>query len=383
MLTLHNLTKAGLVLGAILSTIPVSANTPDAGSIGAIKGSGVLERNSQVIQGDTGVNVQSMDTAVTVKGNMRIDFVDDTRVDLTDHSRLLIDEFVYDPANNVGSISLKASLGTVRYASGQIAKRYQQNVKIRTPSATIGVRGTDFIMLVDEIGGTMVTLLPSCDVKGYCVTGEISVESDTGMVIMNQSFQTTVIKSSYQKPSKPLILDLDEKEIGSLLILRKRSPYQEEEIEILKKQRAQFEFLDIDFLETDVLDGDALTDSIKDIWATELSRGADYYLGELLYDMIDQLNLALAALFRNELDKQNEQFFTDQQFGYDDKTRITLEKQDPNWLVQRTDLGVVNNLQLRLSQASGYIINMEQQGEAVLDYRLGNGTNAIDIRQGQ
>ena len=161
MLTLHNLTRAGLVLGAILSTIPANANTPDAGAIGAIKGSGVLERDSQVIQGNTGVNVQSMDTAVTAKGKMRIDFVDDTRVDLTDHSRLLIDEFVYDPANDVGSISLKASLGTVRYASGQIAKRYQQNVKIRTPSATIGVRGTDFIMLVDEIGGTMVTLLPS------------------------------------------------------------------------------------------------------------------------------------------------------------------------------------------------------------------------------
>jgi len=366
----------------LLSSLPAFANS-DAGSIGEIKGSGVLERNRQVIEGGTGVGVQSMDTAVTAKGKMRIDFVDDTRVDLTDHSRLLIDEFVYDPANDIGSISLKASLGTVRYASGQIAKRYQQNVKIRTPSATIGVRGTDFIMLVDEIGGTMVTLLPSCDTNGTCIVGEISVESDTGFVIMNQAFQSTQIKSSYQKPSKPLVLDIDENQIGTLLILRKRSPYDEEEIEILKKQKAQFEFLDIDFLETDVLDADALTDSIKDIWATELSRGADYYLGELLYDMIDQLNLALAALFRNELDKQNEQFFADQQFGYDDKTRITLDKQDPNWVVQRTDLGVVNNLQLRLSQASGYIINMEQQGESVLDYRLGNGTNAIDIRQGQ
>jgi hypothetical protein len=382
MLILHNLIKSGIALCVLLSSVPAFANS-DAGSIGEIKGSGVLERNRQVIEGGTGVGVQSMDTAVTAKGKMRIDFVDDTRVDLTDHSRLLIDEFVYDPANDIGSISLKASLGTVRYASGQIAKRYQQNVKIRTPSATIGVRGTDFIMLVDEIGGTMVTLLPSCDTNGTCIVGEISVESDTGFVIMNQAFQSTQIKSSYQKPSKPLVLDIDENQIGTLLILRKRSPYDEEEIEILKKQKAQFEFLDIDFLETDVLDGDALTDSIKDIWATELSRGADYYLGELLYDMIDQLNLALAALFRNELDKQNEQFFTNQQFGYDDKTRITLDKQDPNWVVQRTDLGVVNNLQLTLSQDSGYIINMEQQGEAVLDYRLGNGTNAIDIRQGQ
>tara|TARA_A200000159_G_scaffold85184_1_gene78795 strand:- start:353 stop:1501 length:1149 start_codon:yes stop_codon:yes gene_type:complete len=382
MLILRNLIKSGIAICVALSSLPAFAS-PDAGAIGEIKGSGVLERDRQVIQGGTGVGVQSMDTAVTAKGKMRIDFVDDTRVDLTDHSRLLIDEFVYDPANDIGSISLKASLGTVRYASGQIAKRYQQNVKIRTPSATIGVRGTDFIMLVDEIGGTMVTLLPSCDTNGTCIVGEISVESDTGFVIMNQAFQTTQIKSSYQKPSKPLVLDLDEKQIGSLLILRKRSPYDEEEIEILKKQRAQFEFLDIDYLEFDDLDTDALTDSIKDIWVTDLMRGTDYYLGELLYDMIDQLNLQLAALFRNELDKQNEQFFADQQFGYDPDTRIELEKADPNYIFRRTDAGVVNMTQLRLSQEGGYIINVEQQGEAILDYRLGAGINSIDIRQNQ
>ena len=112
-------------------------------------------------------------------------------------------------------------------------------------------------------------------------------------------------------------------------------------------------------------------------------RGTDYYLGELLYDMIDQLNMQLAALFRSELDKQNEQFFADTQFGYDPVTRIELEKSDPNYIVRRTDVGVVNLLQLTLSQESGYIINMEQQGEAILDYRLGAGTNSIDIRQGQ
>jgi hypothetical protein len=382
MLTLRNLINRTVFVILALSSLPAFAS-PDAGAIGEIKGSGVLERENQVIPGDTGVNVQSMDTAVTAKGTMRIDFVDETRVDLTEHSRLLIDEFVYDPANNVGSISLKASLGTVRYASGQIAKRYQQNVKIRTPSATIGVRGTDFIMLVDEIGGTMVTLLPSCDEDGVCVTGEISVESDTGFVVMNQAFQTTQVKTSYQEPTKPLILDLDEKQIGTLLILRKRSPYDEEELELAKKQREQFEFLDIDYLEFDDLDADALSDSIKDIWVTDLMRGADYYLGELLHDMIDQLNAQLAQLFRNELDIQTEQFFAEQKFGYDPETRITFEKEDPNYFISRSDAGLTNYLQLRLNQEYGYIITMEQQGESILDYRVGAGSNEIDIQQNQ
>ena len=146
------------------------------GEIGKIRGSGVLERNGNVISGDTGVGVRSMDTAVTAKGTMQIDFVDETRVDITEHSRLLIDEFVYDPQSGQGALGLKASLGTMRYASGQIAKRFKQNVKIRTPSATIGVRGTDFVLVVDEVGSTMVTLLPSCDEDGYCITGEIKVE---------------------------------------------------------------------------------------------------------------------------------------------------------------------------------------------------------------
>ena len=78
-----------------------------------------------------------------------IDFIDDTRVDITAHSRLIIDDFVYDPNTGKGSLGLKASLGTIRYASGQIAKNSRQRVRIRTPSATISVRGTDFAMVID------------------------------------------------------------------------------------------------------------------------------------------------------------------------------------------------------------------------------------------
>lgn len=351
-----------------------------AGNIGEIKGSGVLERGSDVIQGNTGVSVQSMDTAVTAKGRMRIDFVDETRVDITEHSRLLIDEFVYDPANDIGSLSVKATLGTVRYASGQIAKRFKQNVKIRTPSATIGVRGTDFIMVVDEFGGSMITLLPSCDVEGYCVTGEITVESDAGMVIMNQSFQTTMVKHNWEAPSRPLVLPLDENDINSLLILRKKTPYDEEEEVIRKKARAMFEFLDIDFLEFDDLSEDALVDDIKNIWVTDLDRNA-YYLQELLHDMLDELNRALSALFRSELDKQNEEFFVTRESGYDDQTRITLIVEAPNYRIIRDDTGMRNHLDVTMSQDSGYTINLEQGDEAVMDYRLGVGTNTINIKQ--
>jgi len=358
------------------------ALAPDAGNIGKIKGSGVLERNGAVVTGDTGVGVKSMDTAVTANGQMQINFVDETRVDITEHSRLLIDEFVYDPDSGKGKLGLKASLGTMRYASGQIAKKYKQNVKIRTPSATIGVRGTDFVLVVDEVGATMVTLLPSCDEDGYCFTGEIKVETDVGFVIMNQAFQTTMTTIGSQSPTKPLILELSEKDINQLLILRKRSPYEDEEAVIRRNARRMFDFLGIDFLEFEDLDSDALADTINDIWVTQLDE-SDYMLADVLYDMLDRLNALLYALFKDQLTLQNEKFFVKEEYGFDPETGIRLEKEGEFYILERRDNAGNNYYRLRLHDAYGYRLDMRQNDWEYWDYNLGvsGGGNDIVIQQ--
>ena len=367
-------------IGLLATVSQASANI---GTVTELKGSGEIVRESNVVGDSEGTTLQSMDTARTKKGKMRLDFIDDTRVDVIDNSILVIDDFVYDPASGTGKLDMRAALGTVRYASGQIAKNSRQSVRVRTPSATISVRGTDFIMVVNEIGGSMVTLLPSCDTQGFCVTGEIKVETDEGFVIMNQAFQATQVSHRGQLPSKPVTISVDEDQINNLLILRKKTIIEEEEDQIRKRTRKMFEFLDIDALEFDDLEEDALVDDIKNIWATELDHGADYYLGELLYDMIDQLNAALSALFRDELKTQNEQFFDQKLGGYDEKTRITLINEDPSWIITRTSVDVNNYLRLDLNQAYGYSIDIEQSDEVILDYRLGAGNNSIYIKQRQ
>ena len=109
------------------------------------KGRTNIERGSDTFKEiDKEFDVESMDTVRTKDGRTSIQFIDETRVDVTEHSKLVIDDFVYDPNTKTGSLSLKASFGTIRYASGQIAKNSRQNVKIKTPTATVGVRGTDF-----------------------------------------------------------------------------------------------------------------------------------------------------------------------------------------------------------------------------------------------
>ena len=83
-LILHKAIKFFLVF-CILFTTPIYAKQDEVGSIGQVKGSGVLERGKTVvIDGKVGALVQSMDEAVTANGTMRIDFVDETRVELTE-----------------------------------------------------------------------------------------------------------------------------------------------------------------------------------------------------------------------------------------------------------------------------------------------------------
>ena len=377
------LTGVCFVLAASISNAKTS-ETPEVGAIGQIKGSGVLERGKDVvIDGNVGVAVQSMDEAVTANGTMRINFIDDTRVELTEQSRLVIDEFVYDPSQDLGSLSMKASLGTVRYASGQIAKRYKQNVKITTPSATIGVRGTDFIMTVDEFGGSMITLLPSCDVSGFCYTGEITVETDAGMVIMNQAFQATSTLHSMKKPTPPIIIDVTEDQINNLLILRKKKPiFEAEEEERIRRKRLA-DFLDIDFLEFDGLDTDVLGESTDTLWVTALDE-TDYMLGDLLYDILDQLNLSLMALFKDELDVSNAALLKPDKniYGFDAKTGIRLDLEDPNWIWRREDNGGAGTIQIKMHNEYGYSLNIQQGDFEIYDYRLGSSANnTIDIIQ--
>ena len=359
------------------------ANIGEIAQLKGKEGGAAIERDNSAISAEKGTGIQMDDTAVTANSAMTINFIDETRVDITEHSRLIIDDFVYDPSTGKGSLGLKASLGTIRYASGQIAKNSRQRVRIRTPSATIGVRGTDFIMVVDETGGSMVTLLPSCDTAGMCYTGEITVETDAGFVVLNKAFQVTVASTSNNKPTPPLLLDIDESMINQLLILRKQNPYFEEQNRILIEKRQAADFLGLDFLQYEGLDYDALVDSIEGIWLTELDLDVDY-LKDLLYDMLDQLNEALKRLFSDELADQNAMLLRQEAniYGLDPLTGISLLNQTPNWVFSRRNDSGENFVQLRLNQAYGYTIDLQQNDWELYDYRLGDNTgNSIDIYQ--
>ena len=365
-----------LLISVFLTSTTIGSANP-IGTVTELDGIGQIKRENQTVGNSTGTSIQQMDEASTEKGKMRIDFVDDTRLDVVDHSKIVIDEFVYDPATGKGSLDIRASLGAVRYASGQIAKTSRQKVRLRTPTATISVRGTDFSMVVNEIGESYVTLLPSCNTNGDCVTGEIKVGNNGGYVIMNEAFQMTRVNTYEQRPSKPVVVDLTEPQITGMLIFRRVDPIDEMNMKMLMEARRDAGILEYDFLEFDDLEEDALVDSIKDIWVTELDRGSDYYLRELLLNMIDELNKALLKSLQDELSVQNEEFFADRKLGYDEDTGIFIDFEDPMWHIRRQDISISNTLDLYLNGNYGYKLNIQQGDEALYDYLLGVGNNNI------
>ena len=188
----------------VITLLCLSSNiNAGIGKVTEQKGSASITREKSVIDAKKDSSIDSMDTIETGRGEVGISFDDDTQVKVTENSKLVIDDFVYDPKNkSVGKLALKCAIGTVRYASGNIAHDNNKNVAINTPTATIAVRGTAFTMTVDEIGQSMVILLPNLDGS----VGEIEVRTAMGSVVLNQAFQATVTTSNEVKPMKPVVL---------------------------------------------------------------------------------------------------------------------------------------------------------------------------------
>jgi hypothetical protein len=230
--------------------------------------------------------IEMNDTIVTARAKAQLTFDDQTTVKITEQSKLVIDDFVYDPKKGSGKLAIKMALGTARYASGQIAKNNPQQVAVKTPTASIAVRGTDFSMTVDELGRSLVMLLPSCDDKG-CVTGAIEVSNDAGKILLDQAFQATLVSSLSTPPMAPVIITIDQANINNMLIVSPPPQVREEESQSDNKTALDVNFLNQDFLEYNALDEDELKKFV--------SLEENLLDAEMLFNILDASTARLAA----------------------------------------------------------------------------------------
>tara|TARA_Y100000592_G_scaffold97061_1_gene166907 strand:- start:649 stop:1812 length:1164 start_codon:yes stop_codon:yes gene_type:complete len=259
-----------LVLACLLTTNLYA--TDEIGGVSEQSGTpGAIYRTSGeqlVAEKDTGV--QSYDNVETENGRLKIEFVDQTQISLTEHTLIEITEYVYDPDPSKSKMAMNFVAGTARFATGGLGLVPKENIQIETPTATIGIRGTDFTTTVDELGRSLVILLPdaNCDDKvkleeGCRPSGSITVKNDGGTVILEEAFQAVMVSTYETPPTNPVTLvDLDLNLIDNMFIVSKPEEIvqaEEEQQEALKGDGGLLDFkgLDIDFLEIEGLDEQA------------------------------------------------------------------------------------------------------------------------------
>jgi len=245
----------------LLSFKPINAWSA-IGTVTEQTGPTEIVRDRRSLSSQRGTSLEMNDTVITARARAELTFEDKTQVKITEQSKLVIDDFVYDPKKGTGKLAMKVALGTARYASGQIAKTSPQNVAVNTPTATVAVRGTDFSMTVDELGRSLVMLLPSCDEKA-CVTGVIEVFNGAGSVTLTQAYQATVVNSLNTPPSSPVVVTVDPNNISNLLILSPPPEIKQEEVKS-SNTGPEFNFLNVDYLKYSELEKNYLENRFLD-----------------------------------------------------------------------------------------------------------------------
>ena len=356
-----------VVLFALLRMTVVQAQAANIGNITELNGAGRVVRDN-TYQASLDFNIESYDNVQTSNGRLGITFLDDSQVRLTEHSELIIDEFIYDPDPSKSKMALQFASGTARFITGKLATIDKENILIQTPSATIGIRGTDFTVTVDELGRSLVILLPDDD---GLPSGEIVVATAMGQVTLNKPYQATTVSMYETEPTKPVILDLTVELIDNMLIVNKPQ-------EVIKEDERQngsgiSNILDVDFLEFDDLEVDYLAEDELEFTELDINYLDVNFLEDLL-DIIEDVN---------ELDQTESLLKTDidlkgTEVGYDANTQINTFLTDNIITFYKT---LEDTVRLDLDKQNAYTVILIQNGKSTQIIVNGGGDSTIKITQ--
>lgn len=143
-----------LLLLLLQLPVPVFAQENGIGGLRKVQGTGTVLRKGQHLKALDGLHIQSGDTLRTGKdGSMGIIFIDNTRISLGPDSEITIDQYLYNPKEGKFSFLTRIAQGTASYLSGLISKVAPDTVQVQTPTATVGIRGTYFLIQVPPPSG--------------------------------------------------------------------------------------------------------------------------------------------------------------------------------------------------------------------------------------
>ena len=139
-----------LTLTAIAWSMPAAAQEP-IGVVRTSAGTANVNRGEQVIPAAIGTKLLAGDTLVTgPDGSLGVLLRDNSSLSIGPESNLVIQKFLFSPAEGKLGLLARISRGTMAYISGLIGKLAPESARFETPVATIGIRGTRFAVKVGQ-----------------------------------------------------------------------------------------------------------------------------------------------------------------------------------------------------------------------------------------
>jgi hypothetical protein len=354
----------------LLIFLPLVAQA-QVGSITELRGNGEIIRQDTTdsLTAELELGIASFDDVRTGNGRLAISFLDDSILRLTEHSKIVIDEFVFDPDPSQSRLALNMASGTARFLTGALGRINRENISIRTPTATIAIRGTDFTTTVDEIGRSLVILLPNED---GTASGEITVETAASLVVLNQPFQATMTTVAEAAPTPPVVLTgMTLGFIDNLLIV---SPPDEIVEAVDEQSGTASNILDADLLEETELDENELDEN-------ELDEIGRLDIDLLNVDFLTDL-LAIIEVSATKKDAQVSEIdgvkLEGILAGFDQQNQTYTFVEGEVLTIYRS---VENTFDLELDKANAYNISVLTAGKALDITVNGGGENAIYINQ--
>ncbi|MBL0142504.1 MAG: FecR domain-containing protein [Betaproteobacteria bacterium] len=128
-----------------------TALAADIGQVKVAKGAVQVEREGKRMDATVGMPIRSSDVLVTgANGSAGVTFSDNSLVSVGPNSVFAIDKYSFDTTTYAGEFEGSLRKGKLAAVSGKMVKQSPESMKIRTPSSVMAVRGTEFVVQVDE-----------------------------------------------------------------------------------------------------------------------------------------------------------------------------------------------------------------------------------------
>ncbi len=143
-----------LLIGLSAAPAITAAQEKAIGIVKQVNGQAFIIRKDERIDCKIGDEIFQHDILETNNaGSMGVTLKDNTRLSLGPKSRLSLNEFVFNPKQEEFSFVTTIIRGTLVYISGIMSKLSPESVSIKTPTATVGIRGTRLVIKIGDEEG--------------------------------------------------------------------------------------------------------------------------------------------------------------------------------------------------------------------------------------